>query len=49
MKAIGMTKAGPSLGKLLEAAMDWQLAHPEGSQAECEAYLVENYGHLAGS
>lgn len=47
MKAVGMTKPGPSLGKVMDAAMAWQLAHPQGSQAECEAHLVAHHSHLA--
>ncbi|KAJ1650615.1 CCA tRNA nucleotidyltransferase, mitochondrial [Dispira simplex] len=30
---------GPSVGRVLELVMEWQLLHPQGTAAECEAYL----------
>ena len=39
MKAVGMTKGGPALGKLNERLVDWQLEHPEGTDEEAIAHL----------
>jgi hypothetical protein len=39
MKAVGMTKGGPALGRLNEQLVDWQLEHPEGTEDEAAAYL----------
>ena len=39
MKAVGMTKGGPALGKLNEMLVDWQLEHPEGTEEQATAYL----------
>jgi hypothetical protein len=36
---MGMKKAGPQLGRVLAAAMDWQLANPKGGKEECIAHL----------
>ncbi len=36
-----MKKAGPQLGKVLAAAMDWQLANPKGSKEDCIVHLKE--------
>jgi hypothetical protein len=39
MELLGMKKAGPELGKVLGAAMDWQLTHPSGGLEECQAHV----------
>ena len=46
MAVMGMQKSGPQLGKVLAAAMDWQLAHPKGSKDECIAHLKGRAGEL---
>jgi len=47
MKAVGMKKAGPQLGVLTAAVMDWQLGHPLGSAEECLTYLTSTYSHMS--
>ena len=42
MEAVGMTRGGPALGKLMERVVDWQLAQPQGSREACVAWLVES-------
>lgn len=39
MAAVGMKSGGPALGRLMEAAVEWQLAHPDGSADDCRAHL----------
>lgn len=39
MAAVGMKGGGPQLGKLMEAAVQWQLAHPDGTAEQCRAWL----------
>jgi len=46
MSVLGMKKAGPQLGKVLTAAMDWQLAHPQGSKEECIEHLKQRAPEL---
>ncbi|KAJ3300389.1 hypothetical protein HK104_001353 [Borealophlyctis nickersoniae] len=36
-------KAGPQIGKYLEAVMLWQLEHPNGTAAECESYVRQSF------
>jgi hypothetical protein len=44
MAAVGMKSGGPQLGRLMAAAMDWQLAHPNGSADECRQWLQQQHG-----
>lgn len=46
MEAVGMKKGGPLLGKLTAALMDWQLAHPNASKADCQAWLRKEHASL---
>jgi hypothetical protein len=46
MSVLGMKKAGPQLGKVLAAAMDWQLANPQGSKAACIEHLKQRAPEL---
>ncbi|KAI7837316.1 hypothetical protein COHA_008831 [Chlorella ohadii] len=39
MAAVGMKSGGPALGKLMEAAVEWQLAHPDGTAEQCREHL----------
>ena len=39
MSLLGLQKAGPELGKVMAAAVDWQLVHPTGTAAECQAHI----------
>lgn len=39
MKAVGMTKGGPALGRLNEQLIDWQLDNPAATVEEAEAFL----------
>jgi len=39
MSTLGLQKAGPELGKIMAAAMDWQLVHPHGTLDECKQYV----------
>ena len=39
MKVLGETSGGPWLGKVMDAVIDWQLAHPEGNIEQCEAWV----------
>ncbi|KAI8462676.1 MAG: hypothetical protein J3K34DRAFT_527577 [Monoraphidium minutum] len=48
MSALGMKKAGPQLGRVLAAAVDWQLAHPQGSKEECIEHLKARAPELLG-
>lgn len=41
MEVLGMKKAGPELGRLLAALMDWQLQHPNASMEEAKTYVRE--------
>ena len=41
MSAVGMTKAGPMMGMLVDRVLRWQLAHPEGSKEDCISYIKE--------
>lgn len=43
MQAVGMKSGGPALGKLMEAAVEWQLAHPSGTAEECRAWLEREH------
>lgn len=33
-------KPGPQIQEINEKVMSWQLAHPTGSESECEAFLL---------
>ena len=46
MAAVGMRSGGPALGRLMEAAVDWQLAHPDGSADECRAWLQREHSSV---
>jgi hypothetical protein len=46
MKVMGMSKAGPQLGKVLAAAMDWQLANPKGNKEACIEHLKQRSAEL---
>lgn len=46
MAVLGMTKAGPQLGKVLSAAMDWQLANPQGGKEDCIEHLKQRAPEL---
>ena len=46
MAAVGMRSGGPALGRLMEAAVDWQLAHPEGSADECRSWLQREHSSV---
>ena len=48
MAVLGMKKAGPQLGRVLAAAMDWQLAHPDGSKDDCIEHLKGRAAELLG-
>ena len=48
MAAMGMTAGGPQLGRLLAAAVDWQLAHPAGTADECREWLRREHGGGVG-
>lgn len=39
MSTLGLQKAGPELGKIMAAAMEWQLVHPKGTLAECQEHV----------
>jgi hypothetical protein len=41
MQELGIKKAGPQLGQLLDQLMDWQLAHPEGTAEEAKAQVKQ--------
>jgi tRNA nucleotidyltransferase/poly(A) polymerase len=43
MAAVEMKQGGPALGKLMDKIVDWQLANPNGSKDECEAWLKANW------
>jgi hypothetical protein len=43
MAAVGMTKQGPGLGRALNAALEWQFAHPQGTAEQCAAWLAGAY------
>ena len=47
MAAVGMRQGGPALGSLIQAAVDWQLAHPEGSAEECRAWMQREHSVAA--
>ncbi|PSC76867.1 CCA tRNA nucleotidyltransferase 2 [Micractinium conductrix] len=49
MAATGMKGGGPALGKLMEAAVDWQLAHPGAPADECCAHLQELHAAAAAA
>jgi len=40
MGALGMKGGGPALGKAMQAAKSWQLAHPQGTRDECQEWLL---------
>lgn len=44
LQALGWEKPGPQLGKALAVAVEWQLAHPQGSAQECEAHVRALFG-----
>lgn len=44
MAAVGLKSGGPQLGKLMAAAVDWQLAHPAGTADECRQWLQQQHG-----
>jgi hypothetical protein len=46
MKVMGMSKAGPQLGRVLAAAMDWQLANPAGGKDACIEHLRSRSAEL---
>lgn len=46
MAAVGMKGGGPALGRLMEAAVEWQLAHPEGTADECREHIRERHAAL---
>lgn len=39
MAAVGMKSGGPALGRLMEAAVEWQLAHPDGTAEQCREHV----------
>mmetsp|Transcript_36077 Transcript_36077/g.57988 ORF Transcript_36077/g.57988 Transcript_36077/m.57988 type:complete len:682 (+) Transcript_36077:217-2262(+) len=39
MRAVGMEKGGPALGKLNEQLVEWQLEHPAGTEEDATAFL----------
>jgi hypothetical protein len=41
MQELGIKKAGPQLGQLLDQLMDWQLAHPDGTADEAKAQVKQ--------
>lgn len=43
MAAVGMKSGGPALGRLMEAAVEWQLAHPDGTAEQCREHLVAQH------
>lgn len=46
VKALGVGKGGAWTGEVLSRVVEWQLANPQGTKAECERWLrVE---HAAG-
>ncbi len=38
-----MKSGGPALGKLMDATVEWQLAHPSGTAEECCAWLEQEH------
>ncbi|KAG2501325.1 hypothetical protein HYH03_001118 [Edaphochlamys debaryana] len=48
MSLLGWSKAGPELGKVLSAVMDWQLKNPSGGLAEAEELVKQRFGSGAG-
>ena len=46
LSVLGMKKAGPQLGKVLAAAVDWQLAHPAGTKNACIDHLKQRAPEL---
>ena len=46
MALVGMAKPGPQLGRLLSGVMDWQLAHPDGSEADAAEHVKGAYARL---
>lgn len=42
MAAVGLTKGGPALGKLMDMVVDWQLTHPSGTAEDCATWLKDN-------
>ena len=44
-----MSSGGPALGRLMAAAVEWQLAHPDGTADECRAFLQAAHGEDAGA
>ena len=39
MRALGLQRGGPQVKAGTEAVVRWQLAHPEGTEEECAAWL----------
>ena len=42
-QAAGLSKPGPQLGKLTNAVLEWQFAHPGGLVDDCRSWLEQNY------
>jgi len=43
MQALGLQRGGPQVKAGTEAVVRWQLAHPEGTEEECAAWLREAF------
>ena len=46
-QAAGLSKAGPQLGKLTRAVLDWQFAHPDATVDECRSWLEQNHATVS--
>eukprot|EP00887_Chlorella_sp_A99_P006656 scaffold3.g6656.t1 len=44
MAVLNMEAGGPRLGRAMEALVDWQLAHPDGSPDEAREWLRQHHG-----
>lgn len=46
MDVLGMKQGGPVLGKLMDAEMEWQISHPDGTAQDCAQWLRQNFSDL---
>lgn len=41
MSLLGLQKPGPELGKAMAAAVEWQLANPQGTLEQCQEHVKQ--------